>query len=133
MLNCKRRIMGKQVNCECCKLEELQVNFDDFLHFERVQLIIETRVQDLAKLVQNFRNASERVNFYSKCQKTICQEVEKSGVGSWQPAQYINTKYIIHPTKPDHVFYHKFDIMTLTFLCGWIPADVFNSGNFLFR
>ncbi|CAL2031571.1 unnamed protein product [Caenorhabditis brenneri] len=97
------------------KLTMPNVNFDDFLHFENVQLGVETLdTNDAVKFIQNFRKAPLHATFFIECRKRIQQkdlirqEVEAEWVGDWHQHQRANTWFLIDPAKPDLFFYFEF-------------------------
>ncbi|CAL2031573.1 unnamed protein product [Caenorhabditis brenneri] len=107
------------------------VNIDDFLHFENVQLRVERLdTNDAVKFVQNFRKASEHAEFVIECREpmqhdSIRQKIEAGWVGDWQQSQYSNTRFVIDPANPNHVFYVEYSPFCLR--SGWSLLDKFNA------
>ncbi|CAL2031568.1 unnamed protein product [Caenorhabditis brenneri] len=126
-------INSKRVSLNCIFYQRLtmpNVNFDDFLHFESVQLLVERLdTDDLVKFIQNFCNSSEHARFVIQCrepmqQDLIRQKIEAGWVGNWQQNLHTNTVFVIDPAKPDHVF----DIYCSSYFLhgGWSLLHEFN-------
>ncbi|CAL2031569.1 unnamed protein product [Caenorhabditis brenneri] len=127
-------------NCKQVKLNDMlsnrelnmpNVNIDDFLHFEKVELGVETlKTDDAVKFIQNFRHPSERTFFHIMIRKPIQQdlipqEIEARWVGDWKRSERHATVFFIDPTKPDLVFYYKFDNWNYAVSGGWLTRDEF--------
>ncbi|CAL2031567.1 unnamed protein product [Caenorhabditis brenneri] len=107
------------------------VNIDDFLHFETVQLSVETLdINDAVKFIQNFRNASELITFCIRCRDPmqhdlIRHKIETSWIGDWKRSEHLKCGYIMHPTKRDRVFH--FECSSFSLQGGWSLLEEFNA------
>ncbi|CAL2031565.1 unnamed protein product [Caenorhabditis brenneri] len=132
-----RNSKGVSLNYMCHQdLKLPNAKIDDFLHFESVQLSIERLdTNDAIKLVQNLRNASDHGKFNIRCQEPmqhdlIRQKIEAGWAGNFQENQHTNTRFVIDPAKPGHVF--EFNCSPYSLNGGWSLLEKFNRRQELF-